>query len=177
MKSGFRTALLAAVVMGVASVAAPSQARADIIQLGFILDDSGSITTGEWSTIRNGLASAIQNVVPVGGLNTYEISVVKFSNNATVVVDAVLIDSIATRNAVATTAGAMSQSAGFTNYAAGFNVMLDTITGSANYQPSVIQYINFATDGVPNRCGGAGAPVTTANLAVAQDSRWLRGMR
>lgn len=43
MKSGFRTALLAAVVMGVASVAAPSQARADYIQLGFILDSSGSI--------------------------------------------------------------------------------------------------------------------------------------
>jgi len=164
-----RKTFIAGAMLGAVGLSAPGQSRADIVQLGFILDDSGSISSSEWNVIRTGLATAIQNLVPIGGLNTYEISVVKFSTDATVVVNSVLIDSIATRNAVATTVGTMTQAAGWTNYAAGFNLMLDTITGSINYDPLGKQYINFATDGVPNRCGGAGTPVTTASLSVAQD--------
>ena len=63
-------------------VAASAPASADVIQLGFILDRSGSIGQTDWNIITSGLGTAIGNI-PVGGPTTYEVSVVTFSDSAT----------------------------------------------------------------------------------------------
>ena len=166
MHATLRQTLMAAAVLGAASFGAPGTLRAETVQLGFILDQSGSISSTDWGIITNGLATAIQNLVPVGGLNTYEISVVKFSTAASVVVAPTLITSVAVKTAVAGLISSAIQSGGSTNYTAGFTAMLNAITGSPNFQASGKQYINFATDGAPNSTADNG--VVPRNLMIAQ---------
>ena len=74
---------LFAVAAFVVSLAAATPARAATIQLGFILDSSGSIGAGNWGILTNGLATALTTHIPLGGPNTYEISVVTFSDSDT----------------------------------------------------------------------------------------------
>lgn len=139
-------AALAAVVA--ASIAAISPARADTIQLGFILDESGSISNSEWNTIRSGLSNAINNLIPIGGPNTYEISVFKFDDDAETVVNRVLVNSVASRSAVAASVASMSQQGGTTNYQAAFNLARTVMRGGGNLP--TLSFVNFATDGDPN---------------------------
>lgn len=128
----------------IGSIAAtPSYA---VTQLGFILDRSGSIGSGNWTTIVNGLSSAVNSLIPID--SSYELSVVSFANGATVDVNHVLIDSAATRTAVASAIAAIGFTGGGTDMAAGFSTMQSTL--SASTQAISFSYVNLATDGVPN---------------------------
>lgn len=134
------------------AIAAPGVSSAGTIQLGFILDDSGSIGGSGWSTIVNGLSSAV-NSIPVGGTDQYEVTVVKFASGASTVVDRVLLTDAATRTGVANTIAAEGHNGGGTNFGAAFGEMFDTLTaGGASLLDST--YLNFATD-------GSGIPGTT----------------
>ena len=132
-----------------AGIVAPSSAQAALVaQLGFILDESGSIGSTNWNTIRSGLASAISTYLPADG--SYEISVVKFSDNAEVVVDHVLVtDTTSLASVVAAISGAVYISGG-TNMAAGFDLMASVLQGSSNWSIAGSAYVNLATDGQPN---------------------------
>lgn len=120
------------------------------IQLGFILDSSGSIGAPNWNIIRTGLSNAINALIPVGGTDTYELSVVTFSNNASTIVDHVLIDTVAARTAAATAVAGAAFLGGSTNYTAAFAAMNTALTGSTYWNANLSQYVNFATDGDPN---------------------------
>ena len=87
---------------------APLASHAATIQLGFILDESGSIGAGNWTTIVNGLASAISTYIPVGGADVYEISVVKFGGSATASVSNFAVTTVAQRTSLAATIAALS---------------------------------------------------------------------
>jgi hypothetical protein len=105
--------------------------------------------------------------VPADG--NYEISVVKFDNDAEVVVNKVLINNVATRTNVANAILAMTQEGGTTNYAAAFDLMRTTLNASANNGAS---YVNFATDGEPNAPGNntnqaENAAVAARNALIA----------
>ncbi|MEO7009720.1 MAG: hypothetical protein ABI156_11285, partial [Caldimonas sp.] len=79
-----RTAVPACAIALAALASAP--AKAEVVQLGFILDSSGSIGSSNWTAIVNGLSSAIGTLIPLAdplGI-TYEISVVTFSTNAVI---------------------------------------------------------------------------------------------
>lgn len=159
----FALAAVPACALFVGSLA-PTDAQAARIQLGFVLDDSGSITASEWNIIRTGLASAI-NLIPVGGADLYEVSVVRFSTTAITVASNVVLGTAADRTNLANTIAGMSQAAGFTNFEAGFLAMRDVLNNTVNLAD--FSYVNFATDGEPNRCG---YPTTTTppNTAAAQ---------
>jgi uncharacterized protein YegL len=160
--------------LGVAAALASSLAmtapvRADTIQLGFILDRSGSIGSGNWTTIVNGLASAINTLIPVGGTNTYEISVVTFANGATIDVNSVVVDSVATRSSVAATIAAIAFTGGGTDLAAGFSAMQTALTDAVGTGAFIqagrntTSYVNLATDGVPN---STSAGITARNNLI-----------
>ncbi len=68
-----------------------------IVQLGFGLDGSSSVGAADWTTLINGLATAL-NVVPTN--STVEVTVVEFSDGASTIVTPTLIDSPATLAAV-----------------------------------------------------------------------------
>lgn len=140
-----------AVAASIGMAAAP--ARADTIQLGFILDRSGSIPEGDWDIIAAGLAAAI-NLIPVGGADTYEVSVVTFSDSANANIARVTVGTEAQRAALAAQVANLANlnTSGNTDYAAAFDTMrttlLPTIGGAA------ASYVNFATDGDPTDGGG-----------------------
>lgn len=126
-------------------------AKADYIQLGFILDSSGSIGSSNWDTIKDGLASALNTWIPVGGPDTYEISVVKFSSSASTVVAAQTINTAADLQSVVNAVNAMTFMGSQTNYTAAFTAMDNALRGSAAFKADGVDatYINFATDGYP----------------------------
>ena len=135
----------AAAIIVSAAVVAP--ANASVIQLGFILDDSGSIGSGNYNIIKSGLADAINTYVPVD--SSYEISVVAFSSSATTVVSHMLIDSVATRTSVANSILADPYDGNSTAMDTAFNAMSSALTGSS-LSDIVSTYVTFATDGIPD---------------------------
>ena len=141
---------LFAVAALVISLAAATPAKAATIQLGFILDSSGSIGAGNWGIITNGLATALTTHIPIGGPNTYEISVVTFSDSTQTVVNHVLIDNAAALTAVANLISTAPFLAATTNYAAAFTAMQTALTSSPDFLAGGLSYVNFATDGAPN---------------------------
>jgi hypothetical protein len=69
---------VSAFVVASAIVGVGAPAKADTINLGFVLDSSGSITSGGWTTITSGLSAAL-GAIPFGGPDTYRVSVVSFA--------------------------------------------------------------------------------------------------
>ena len=168
MKTFSRTVAIAALLGG--SVAAIPVANAAIIQLGFILDRSSSIGSGNWTTIVDGLAGGI-NTIPVTGANQYEISVVAFESSASTAVNRVLLTDSTVRSNVAAAVSSIPFTGGGTNFAAAFGEMLDTLTaGGATLLDST--YLNFATDGQ----GTSGVSERNALIAAGVDNISIEGI-
>lgn len=157
-----KIAAAAALTLGAAT------AQAGVVQLGFILDNSGSVGVDNWNLIRSGLANAINTLIPVGGPTTYEVSVLTFSDNVNQTINSFVVDSIAARSNLATLIGGLAFTQGFTNYEAAFLGMTSLLTdgiaanGTASTPATAdASYVNFATDGFANRCLAANGTVTT----------------
>lgn len=158
---GMRRALLAATVAMPCAFAGTTQAAT--IQLGFILDSSGSIGATDWNIIRSGLANAVNTLIPVGGTDTYEVSVVTFSSGATVNVANLLVTDATVRQNLANTIAALPFLGGTTDYTDAFAAMRTTLNNTiASADKS---YVNFATDGVPNPSNRDG--ITERNGMIA----------
>lgn len=131
------------------SVLSATPANADTIQLGFILDSSGSIGSSNWNTIKTGLANALNAWIPISGPDTYEISVVSFSSTASTVVNAKMINTAADLADVVSAVNAMPWLNSQTNYTAAFTAMDNALRGSSSFSSIDATYVNFATDGFP----------------------------
>lgn len=139
-----------AVAASIGIAAAP--VKADMIQLGFILDRSGSIPNADWDIIAAGLANAI-NLIPVGGADTYEVSVVTFAASATANISRVTVGTVAQRTALSNDVAALANlnTGGNTDYADAFNTMRTTLLPTIG--SAAASYVNFATDGDPTDGG------------------------
>lgn len=165
-------AALAAVGLGMNVAMVPMSANAGVIQLGFILDESGSIGSSNWNIIRQGLANAV-DLIPIGGADTYEVSVVSFGSNATVRHSNVLLDSIADRDLLSNQIETYNYNGGSTNFAAAFNAMRNVLNNTiANADFS---YVNFATDGQQN-VGGTGVNERNQLIAAGVDNISIEGI-
>jgi von Willebrand factor type A domain/PEP-CTERM motif len=163
---------LHAAAAGVAlALGAAAPAQAGVIQLGFILDRSGSVGSTDWGTIVTGLSSAVNSLLPTN--SSYEVSVVTFSTAATANIQNVLVDSAATRQTLANNIAALPYSGGNTNYAAAFSTM-QTVFGQSN-QSVDFSYVNFATDGEPNT-GGNGVTERNALITAGVDNLSIEGI-
>lgn len=135
-----RTASAACLLTLGSLAATPANA---VTELGFILDESGSIGSSYWSIITTGLANAINTYVPLGG--RYEVSVVTFSTSATADIQNFLVTDAASRTSLANSISGLGYSGQLTNFAPAFDAMNNTLLASAlNIDFS---YVNFATDG------------------------------
>jgi hypothetical protein len=174
---------LAALAVGLIGSIAATPSHAAVTQLGFILDRSGSIGSPNWTTIVNGLASAVNTLIPIDG--TYEISVVSFSSGAFIDVNSVLVTSAATRSAVATSIANIVFTGGSTNFAAAFNSMQTALTDGvcSNYgtapcttpTTAAASYVNFSTDGVPDN-NAAGEAARNALITAGIDNISIEGI-
>lgn len=168
MTASIITAMI--VLTAFAAIAMPASAAVEV-QIGLALDGSGSIIAADWTIIKEGLASAVEdpNCVPDGG--TVELTVVQFAdglaNNAKLEVGPVVITS-ANAGTVANNIRGIVQGKEMTPMAHGIHLTADTMKNSANFHPSIKQVINIATDGEPNvidpDMGGANG-VESAELA------------
>jgi hypothetical protein len=163
----FALAALPAAALGFGA-AAPANA---VTQLGFIVDESGSISGSDFGIIRTGLANALSSGIPTDG--SYRISVVKFDTNAEVVVNNVLVNSAAALAGVVASVNGMVQQGGLTNYAAAFNLMQATL--APTIAASTSSFVNFATDGEPNT-GGNGVTERNALIASGVDNISIEGI-
>jgi len=167
-------------MLGAVAAAAMSMtsmtSQAAITQLGFILDRSGSIQSSGWDTIRTGLAAAM-DIIPQDG--TYEVSVVSFSDSATINVNKTLVDATTIAGLKASILG-IGFTGGTTNYQAAFNSMQTALFGGAI--PGRVydfQYVNFATDGAPccdNDSEANGTAARNAIVAAGVDNISIEGI-
>jgi hypothetical protein len=164
-----------AVAAGIAlSLGAAAPARADVIQLGFILDRSGSIGSSNWTTIVNGLSSAVQNNIPLAGADTYEVSVVTFASTATINIANFLVTDAASRTNLANQIAAIPFSAGGTAFGPAFTSMLDALNNTT-LGPDTMSYVNFATDGAESD-PTAGQAARNALIAAGVDNISIEGI-
>lgn len=166
-----RKVVLGAVLAAIVAMV-PAKASAATIQLGFILDRSGSIGSSNWTTIVNGLASAVNTYIPVGGENTYEVSVVAFASTSTIEIANFLVTDAGARTTLATQIAAIPYTGGGTLYAPAFASMLDALNNTADVAAS---YVNFATDGDPSD-NAAGITARNALIAFGVDNISIEGI-
>jgi hypothetical protein len=149
-----RPAAAAAVAAGLLFTA--DAARADIIDLGFLLDESGSIGSANYATITNGLASALDNI-PTSGADQYRVGVVSFASSATTLVSPTIVTASNIAGIKASITGD-SFSSGGTNLSAGINQLVSDF-GTLNDS----SLINISTDGAPN---SQSASIAARNAAL-----------
>lgn len=153
----------ALVLVTCAGVAAtPGTGRADVIQLGIIVDSSGSIGTTNFNSMRTGIANALSAWVPTN--STVELTVVRFASGATTIVSPTLINSPATLASVVATVQGMTFTGGSTAMDQGINLARTLVTGSPEFAGAQRQVFNIVTDGVPN---DSAATVAARNAAIA----------
>lgn len=167
-------------VAAAAIAATPMVASAGTIQLGFILDRSGSIGADNWNVIVDGLSTAVGSLIPVGGTDTYEVSIVSFSSAATIDIANFVVGNAADRTNLSTAIFNLGDgrsndvyTGGSTNFADAFAKMQDaldnTIAGAAK------SYVNFATDGVQN-VGGTGVAERNNLIGAGIDNISIEGI-
>ena len=149
-----RSALLGLALFAASTVTA----SAAIIQLGFALDSSGSVSSSNYALQTAGLAAALAGI-PTD--STVEVTVIDFGSSVTSHVTTVLVDSVATRDAIVNTVSSMAKGGGSTSMAAAITDLTAKLTGSANFAGND-SIINISTDGAPN----SSIATTTAALAA-----------
>jgi hypothetical protein len=161
MFNKLRNSLLSAVAVCAVAAGLPNNAQADLFQVGFLLDSSGSIGAGGWSTIRSGLANAISQLV--GLPDQYELSVMSFSSSTQTIVAPTVVNA----GNLATLQGQIL-GATFLNANTNYNLAFTNMAALMNPAGSqaAASYLNFATDGQPNEGGGEAGGIAGRNAAI-----------
>lgn len=151
--------LLAPLALGLAALAGTSSFAAPTTQLGFLWDESGSISGSQFTLMRSGYAAAL-SALPTDG--SVEITVFSFASGSSLIVAPTVIDSVATRNSVVALINANTQSGGSTNMASGISAIAAAMKNSAMYSAGLASIINIATDGAPDSGAAAIAAAAAA---------------
>ena len=150
------------------AIAVSVPARAATINLGFALDSSGSITSSGWSTITSGLSAAL-SAIPVGGGNTYRVSVVSFSTSGLQTnIYTGEIDTAGDLTALQTAVSGAGFLNGNTCISCGTDLLTSqfTTTWGATALTANTSIMNISTDGVPNQ-GETDGSILQSTLTTA----------
>lgn len=165
--------------LGVAATLSASvgaMAHAATVDLGFIVDRSGSVGETNYDNTMTELKKAL-NTIDVTGDTKYAISIVTFSatnasNGATTVVaDNIVLDSLSKRTSLNTaidnaiTGTQIASSSNQTNYEKAFDVMAGLGTSGE------VSILNFATDGFPNE-GNTTLTALADEITALQNAGW-----
>lgn len=135
-------------------------------QLGFLIDESGSIGTTNFNTMKTGYAAALA-ALPTDG--SVEVTIYKFGSSVSQVVAPTVVTA-ANLSTIITAINGMSYSGGTTATAAGITTITNAMIGSGNYDAGLRSMINIATDGEPNdnNSNPKQAAINAANYAKTQ---------
>ncbi len=161
---------IATAALGIA--VAGSAASAAVIDLGFAIDESGSVsgtpTSGELGLIRQGLASALDQIPSVGAANnpnTYSVTIVRFTRTAGILVDRTVITDTS-RAEIQNTLLTTERVTGGTTIPSSINLLTETLCGGAAGCTADTTIFNVATDGQ----GGDSTNAAAAAAAAGVDS-------
>ena len=158
--------------------------HAAVIQLGFILDRSGSIGQTDWNIIVNGLSNSVSSLIPVGGTDTYEVSVVTFASAATININSFTVNDAAQRTALAGQIAGLTTAfiGGSTFFGTAFSAMTTALTdavgtnGHTTAANAFASYVNFATDGVNTDSDATAIAARNAMLTAGIDNISIEGI-
>jgi uncharacterized repeat protein (TIGR01451 family) len=119
-------------------------------QLAMILDGSGSISSSDWSLMKEGLARSIENssIFPHDG--NVELTVVQFGGTKAQVELAPTIVTKSNYASIGTKIRSMYQLGSSTPMSCGIRLAADQLRNIGNFNASKRQIINLVTDGVAN---------------------------
>lgn len=120
------------------------------VQLGILLDGSGSIQPDDWNITKGVLANSVRDIIPKDG--TVELTIVQFGGfggSSKIEIPPTVITA-SNSSIVENQIRAISKIEGNTPLGEGLRLIADTIFGSPEFDPSIKQYVNIATDGLPN---------------------------
>ncbi|MEM8775692.1 MAG: VWA domain-containing protein [Pseudomonadota bacterium] len=130
------TTAAAGLALGASAVSAAT------IDLGFALDESGSVATSDFNLSKQGLANAL-NQIPTSGPNQYRISVIAFDSNARTIIAPTIVTA-------GNLAGLQAQINGIVNSQGGTDIAEAVDLLTANFVGVGLgaeTYLNVATDG------------------------------
>ena len=145
-----------------------SAADARTFDLAFLMDSSGSIGAGNFSAAMGSLAAALTTHITADILaqDTYNITVVTFSDGASVVTSQAVTNLTELASVTSAITGA-SYTQGYTDFEAAFDALLGHATAlTAGANASII---NMMTDGNP--CLARNCPMDAAGLADVASAR------
>ena len=140
--------------------------HAALIDLGFAIDESGSMSSSDWSLIKSGLAGALA-LIPTTGPNQYRITVVKFDDDA----ETVVLPTILTAANLGTIQGQINaavQQGGLTCISCAVTLLTNNVVNAGGFGDTSL--INISTDGAPNVGTTNGATIRTAATTAGWDS-------
>ncbi len=151
-----------AVALTIAIMSIGSVSATDKVDLFFLVDGSGSISSSDFQLQKEGLAEAIKDstVIPQDGSVSVCVIVFGYGDDAKVIVSPTTINSQSTADSVFATVMAQSQPGGGTPMAAAFDLAVANFPGD----PSGRQVIDLSTDGEPDS-----ATATTNSRDAALD--------
>ena len=136
----------------VAVLATVGSAQAAVIDLGFAIDESGSVsgsaTTGELGLIREGLARALDRIPSTGATgnpNTYTVTVVAFASGSSVLVPKTEITD-GNRASIQNTLRTAGRNGGGTNINGAVDALTTAVCGGF---AAPLQHADRANAGVP----------------------------
>lgn len=151
--------------MGAAAVAlttfAGSLASAATIDLGFALDESGSVSGSDFNLSKQGLANALAKI-PTAGTNQYRISVVAFNSTARTIIAPTIVTAgnLASLQSQVSGIGKLS---GGTDIAEAIDLLRTNFVGAGLGNES---YLNVATDGESNEAAIALAAANAQSAGI-----------
>ncbi|HEY5595791.1 MAG TPA: vWA domain-containing protein [Candidatus Bipolaricaulota bacterium] len=130
------------------------------LQLGLLVDGSGSISATDFELVRSALIASLSdsNLIPHTGV--VEITIVQFSDERARVEVAPTVLTADSVDDITSKLRSMTQGRGGTPLWLGIDAVTNAMVGSANFNIAERQTINIATDGQPQ--------VPVSNIAVAQ---------
>lgn len=133
---------------------------AQITQLGFILDGSGSVSSSNYNLLRNGLKDAIAALDVDGSV---EITITAYGSGTSTVVAPIILTA-ATLPGIQSAILTHAKYGGGTDTAGAIRYTTNLMVGSAVFSDSNLRasIINLATDGVPNSQSAAEAAAVYA---------------
>lgn len=149
--------LIAAASIALASMVGSVQAN--VIDLGFSLDDSGSIGSTNFNLTRDALADAL-SAIPTSGTNQYRVAVTQFGTGFVTVVPPTIVTA-ANLSDLQDDVRAASYRSGGTDTAGAISNLFGLFETSATGLGATT-ILNITTDGSPNSQSGAETAATTA---------------
>lgn len=131
-----------------------------VLQLGLLVDGSGSIVASDFELVRNALIRALSDPDLIPHTGVVEITVVQFSDERARVEVAPTVLTTSSVTDITGKLQSMTQGRGGTPLWLGMDAIADAMVGSPNFTVAERQTVNVATDGQPQ--------VPVSNISVAQ---------